>query len=605
MINYLSKFLYVLPSPNKNLVYWFLLFIFLSILEVFGIGIIGPFIKLASNPDFIDQKYWLSWTYNQLNFTQKNQFIVLLGFLIIILFCFKSLIRWYIQVRIFHFIFVQREKLIDRLMVAYLEAPYVFFFNKNSAQILNDINQQTAIFSSGILNSFLTLSSNIVNIIAISILLCLVNPLIIASLIFISIPLVILFNLFRKKMRFWGKELYEANQEIIRDINHSFGGFKETRIIGCGSYFREQTIKQAQRYADTSISFYAFKLSPRIIIETLLVIFLIGYTSISLLYLKDIQDLASVISIFGLASIRLIPAFSQLTQGLGKLANTSYALNQLYLDLNNLEIGKRNGHSEANINSNFNQVCTSKTQNNQVINLSNDIILENVIYHYPNATENALNGISLKIFKGQSVALIGKSGAGKTTLVDLILGLLTPRDGDIKVDGVSIYNHIRSWQNLIGYIPQSIFLIDDTMEKNIAFGVPEELIDQHRLNKAIQAAQLTEVVENLPKGLHTRVGERGVMLSGGQRQRVGIARTLYHEREILVLDEATSALDNATESLVTESIKSLSGIKTLIIIAHRLTTVEHCDCIYLMDKGKIVQSGSYKEVVLREHMISS
>lgn len=199
--------------------------------------------------------------------------------------------------------------------------------------------------------------------------------------------------------------------------------------------------------------------------------------------------------------------------------------------------------------------------------------------------------------------MIGQSGAGKTTLVDVILGLLTPQQGDIKVDGISIYGNLRSWQNLIGYIPQSIFLIDDTIEKNIAFGVPENEIDQQRLDKAIQAAQLSEVIENLPNGLKTRVGERGVMLSGGQRQRVGIARALYHEREILVLDEATSALDNETEQLVTEAIKSLSGVKTTIIIAHRLTTVEHCDRIYMLEKGRIVKSGSYQEVVLKEQAI--
>ena len=202
------------------------------------------------------------------------------------------------------------------------------------------------------------------------------------------------------------------------------------------------------------------------------------------------------------------------------------------------------------------------------------------------------------IKKGESIALIGKSGAGKTTLVDVILGLLQPQQGDIKVDSHSIYCNLRNWQNLVGYIPQSIFLIDDTLEKNIAFGVPQDAIDRPQLYQAIKAAQLEEVVENLPDGLQTIVGERGLLLSGGQRQRVGIARALYHEREILVLDEATAALDNETESLITKAITSLSGTKTMIIIAHRLTTVKHCDRIYLMEKGRIIKSGSYEKVVL-------
>jgi ATP-binding cassette, subfamily B, bacterial PglK len=196
--------------------------------------------------------------------------------------------------------------------------------------------------------------------------------------------------------------------------------------------------------------------------------------------------------------------------------------------------------------------------------------------------------------------LIGKSGAGKTTLVDVILGLLIPQNGDIIVDGTSIYPDLRAWQNLIGYVPQSIFLIDDTLERNIAFGVPDQLIDRQKLDKAIIAAQLEELVEQLPHGIGTMVGERGVLLSGGQRQRVGIARALYHEREILVFDEATAALDNETEGLVTEAIKSLSGIKTMIIIAHRFSTIEHCDRIYQLDKGCLVKSGSYREVILEE-----
>jgi ABC-type bacteriocin/lantibiotic exporter with double-glycine peptidase domain len=223
--------------------------------------------------------------------------------------------------------------------------------------------------------------------------------------------------------------------------------------------------------------------------------------------------------------------------------------------------------------------------------------LENITYHYSDTLEPAIKNISLTIKKGQSIALIGKSGSGKTTLVDIILGLLKIESGDIWVDGVSIYSNLRCWQNLIGYIPQSIFLIDDTIERNIAFGVPDHLIDYEKLDKAIQAAQLTELIEQLPNGIKTSVGERGVRLSGGQRQRVGIARALYHDREILVLDEATAALDNETESMVSESIRALSGTKTMIIIAHRLTTVKHCDRVYMLEKGCIVKSGSYQEVV--------
>ena len=377
---------------------------------------------------------------------------------------------------------------------------------------------------------------------------------------------------------------------MLKIVNHSLGGIKETKLIGCAPYFEQQMIEEQHIYLKSTISFFGFKLLPRITIELLLFLFLIGFTSIFLLLNQNIEELTATLSVFALASIRLIPAFSNLLTGISTLRKSTFGLNKLYFDLKEQENIKRNKAARFSY-SDYRQVS-------QQLNFAKEIILESVTYHYPNAKENALNGISMTIPKGQSIALIGKSGAGKTTLVDVILGLLIPQNSDIKVDGKSIYTDLRSWQNMIGYIPQSIFLIDDTIEKNIAFGIPEDSINRERVNKAIKAAQLEELVERLPEGTQTMVGERGVLLSGGQRQRIGIARALYHEREVLVLDEATAALDNETESLITQAMQSLSGSKTLIIIAHRLTTVQHCDCIYMMEKGKIVKSGTYQEVVL-------
>jgi ABC-type multidrug transport system fused ATPase/permease subunit len=270
----------------------------------------------------------------------------------------------------------------------------------------------------------------------------------------------------------------------------------------------------------------------------------------------------------------------------------------LYFDIKEIEEEKLEKSSLLNPNLSVGDSLNHKHFSGRAMPFMNQVELKNITYTYPETSKPAIENISLILKKGQSIAFIGKSGAGKTTLVDVILGLLKLEKGDILVDGVSTYTNIREWQNLIGYIPQSIFLIDDTVESNIAFGVPEHLIDLERLNKAIRSAQLTELIEELPDGIKTVVGERGIRLSGGQRQRIGIARSLYHEREILVLDEATSALDNETESLVTEAIRSLSGQKTIIIIAHRLTTVEHCDWVYLLERGRIVQSGSYREVVV-------
>jgi len=593
MFQYLSKFLYILPANKSKLVFLLLIFISVSLLEILGIGMIGPFISLASQPEMITKNNWLNWIYIQLGLENINNFIALIGLFLIVVFCFKSIYNWLVQTYIFKFSYEQRKIIISRLMKGYLQAPYITFLEKNSAQIINNILSLSNQFANSIVSTLLVSFSNLVTLFAISLFLCFVSPIATASLVFIMIPLLLLFNLFKNKMKRWGKELYYSNQGIIRSVNHGLGGFKETRIIGCGEYFEKECSKYSKKYADASIKFYAFKLSPRFIVETILVIVLLSFISISLLLNKNIQELTSTLSMFALASIRLIPAFTNIAGGLSTVRNSSYALDQLYLDLKELEQQPDFSFTNKQLNCQYDE---------ERITFNKKIDLEQVTYRYPKAEKNTLSNISLTLPKGESIALIGKSGAGKTTLVDVILGLLIPQEGDIKIDGKSIYSNLRSWQNLIGYIPQSIFLVDDTIEKNIAFGVPDALIDQEQLNRAIHAAQLSEVVENLPNGIKTRVGERGVMLSGGQRQRVGIARALYHEREILVLDEATSALDNETEHLVTEAIKSLSGSKTIIIIAHRLTTVEHCNCIYLMENGQIVKSGSYIEVVLEESL---
>lgn len=599
MLRYLSKFLYILPANRRSLVILTLLFVSVSLLETFGIGLIGPFINLASEPNIIYQKAWLNWIYVNSGLQAESQFIAVIGLAIVIIFCLKSYVSWRVQSYVFIFSSKQKVKLTTRLVHAYLFAPYTFYLSKSSSSIIqNVVNETNHFFTS--LSTLLTTASNLIIVFCLAVLLFLTNSIALIVLLFLTIPLFWLLNHFKSQVMLWGKQLSDASEEIIRQVNHGLGGIKETRIIGCGLHFEEQIAEQAEIYSNASGEFYSFKLSPRILIETVLVIFLVGFTSVFLIYTQqDIGELASVLSIFALASFRLIPAFTNLANGVNQLRSSSYAINKIYSDLKDLETVKTNQISKLLVRSD----STKQFSSNEEINFTQKIVLDRVSYSYPDTTEKALENISLTIPKGQSIALIGKSGAGKTTLVDVILGLLIPQTGDILVDDRSVYDNLRSWQNLIGYIPQSIYLIDDTIEKNIAFGVPEHLIDPQKLNKAIKAAQLAEVIDALPEGVKTMVGERGVRLSGGQRQRVGIARALYHEREILVLDEATAALDNETESLVTEAIKSLSGTKTMIIIAHRLTTVEHCDRIYLMYGGRIVKSGTYKEVVLEQQYL--
>ncbi|MCW6037312.1 ABC transporter ATP-binding protein/permease [Spirulina subsalsa FACHB-351] len=604
MLNYLSKVFYIIPSRKTRLIWIFLLFLFLSCLEVFGLGLIAPFLSLATEPDLIETNTISQQLYQYFSFQSKGLFVATIGFIIIGVFIVKSVLAWRIRVYILQFGFWVRGELCRKLISQYLAAPYYFHLTRNSAELIQQITEYTRFFAIDIVIELLNTSSSLMIAVAITILLCFNSLVTVLAILLICLPLVILLVFVRKKIRYWGKKATRSNEQMVRVINHSLGGIKESKVIGCSNYFEQQISEEADIYERASSWVFSVILLPRLIMETVLVILLIGATSVVLIIYQDITDLIAVLGVFALASLRLVPSLTQVTSGLYKLRSQSYTLERLYGDLKQLETLNTVSEQNPIVLSSARSFGRNLTNSSPpVLSFQKSIVLDQVAYAYPNSAGLALDKVSLSIERGESIALIGKSGAGKTTLVDVILGLLIPSSGDIQVDGQSIYKNLRDWQNLIGYIPQSIFLMDDTIEKNIAFGVREEEIDSERLKRAIHSAQLDELMADLPDGVKTMVGERGVRLSGGQRQRIGIARALYHERDILVLDEATAALDNETEGLVTESIRSLSGSKTMIIIAHRLTTVEHCDRVYMMDKGRILKVGSYQEIVVEGDLL--
>lgn len=596
MKNFVKKFLYILGDRKQQLVLLLLLFLVTAVIDTLGIGLVGPFLSIAINPQSIQESRILAWFYQRSGLGDPSHFIALLGILIVAIFAARSCLSFWVQKRIFTYSYNQQGKLRLKLLHSYLSAPYTFHLNHNTADLINNIGQETYKFCNGVMLPALQSLSQLT---VVTLLVILLSTTSLAATVSVATILLIVVGIYRSlqnQFGRWGKDISNSQAEMIRVINHSVGGFKEMRMIGCSFYFEEQLSAEAQTYADATSLFQSFRIVPRLVVETLLVLFLVGFTSISLLFSVDSgQNVTTVLGIFAMASIRLMPSVSQLTSAIASIKNSSYAFNKLYHDLKEIEDLNQN---EAAQYARFAGSGLPLNHPSQPLVFQDVIELDHVTYRYPAAAKLALQDVSLQLRKGESIALIGKSGAGKTTLVDVFLGLLTPERGDIRVDGRSIYSNLRSWQNLIGYIPQSIYLMDDTIARNIAFGVPDPLIDQAKLQYAIGAAQLEELIIQLPQGLDTVIGERGARLSGGQRQRVGIARALYHERDILVLDEATAALDNETESLVTDAIRALSGTKTIIIIAHRLTTVEHCDCIYLMQDGKIVKSGSYQEVVL-------
>lgn len=586
----ITQLLYVTRGNHKQLVGMIFLFIFISGLEVLGTGAIGPFISIATNPKIIQQNSELNFIYEKLNIGSEQQFLILLGFILIIAFYLKAYFSFNAQKLVFEFGYNLRGKLSYLLMKTYIQAPYSFHLNVNSATLIQNVVTSTDMVCIGVVMPLLTSISNTVIILALIALLVKTNSM---ALILIAIIMLVAIGLLypmKERLTRWGSEGWTASKEMIRIMNHGLGGFKETRVLGCESYFEAQMEQQTKKYAYNNTMAAGYGNLPRFVVEAFMISFLIGFTLLFIqLEPNNSQNLTSVLGIFALASIRLLPATGNLISGINVIRTNVHALDKLFLDLKELE-------ADRQISGNYPKLSDRNHKN--PISFKNKIDLENLIYRYPNAKKDALKEIDLTIEKGQSIGLIGKSGSGKTTLVDVILGLFLPQSGDIKVDGVSIYDNLRGWQDQLGYVPQSIFLTDDTLERNIAFGIPDEEIDRNRLRQAIEMAQLSEVVEQLPNGVNTMVGERGVLLSGGQRQRVGIARVLYHQREILVFDEATAALDTETEKLVTEATKALAGTKTIIIIAHRLSTIEHCDRIYQLEQGRIIKSGTYQEVVL-------
>lgn len=583
---YFRKVWFILGDSKKQLPLLLIIFISSSVMEAFGIGLLGPFFAIISDPSSIERISLLRNLSIALNVQSDEAFIALICLFIIVVFIVKSILYFSSKFYILHFSHAHRGKIIQTLNRAYLNSEYSYFLGKNSSGIIKNITIETHDFCYKILLSLLYGVSNLFILISLFVLMAWTDLLFLTATLSALFPVALLIYLMKDRLRNWGMASSVAMQEIIKTLNHGLGGFKETRIIGCAPYFESEVEEFTAKYARSASLSASFDMLPRIIIETSLVIFIVSFIAISqFLFQRDSNLLISSLSVFAVASIRLLPAASQVMGSATNIQNTRHVVDILYNDLTEAQ-AKNFGYSEQ-----------QPRKNLKPERIKNKIEIKNLHYRYLADLDPAINGISLEIKRGDSIAFIGKSGAGKTTLVDLILGLLFPQSGDITVDGVSIYDDIRSWQDRVGYIPQSIFLLDDTVARNIAFGLPDHAIDFQKLEMAISAAQLDDLIEQLPMGIHTRVGERGVMLSGGQRQRIGIARALYHERDILVLDEATSALDNDTEEKISKSIKALAGERTLITIAHRLSTVEHCDCVYMIEKGKIIGSGKLVDLL--------
>jgi ABC-type multidrug transport system fused ATPase/permease subunit len=366
---------------------------------------------------------------------------------------------------------------------------------------------------------------------------------------------------------------------LIQHLQQGFGGVKDVKIFGREDYFVTEYSDHLTKNAAVLRRFSVLQMLPRTGLEILTIFGLAVLVSTMVVSGQELADVLPVLGLFGAAAFRLVPAVSRMVAMVQTITVNRPVVRELFRDLGldapNTAIRQSHGGFQS------------------------EIAIDNLFFAYQNAPSSALQDVSIRVKRGEAVGLVGPSGSGKSTLVDVLLGLLKPTAGGVAVDGIDISQRLRWWQDQIGYVPQSIFLTDDTLRRNVAFGLPKNEIDDEAVRSAIRAAQLEEFIESLPLGLETVVGERGVRLSGGQRQRIGIARALYHNPEVLVLDEATSSLDMETEHGVMQAVQALQGDKTVIIVAHRLSTVEYCDRLYRLENARVVDEGTFGEVMNR------
>ena len=544
-----------------------------SFVELLGVSLFSPFVEILMDTSVIQSQPYLAYFYSLFKLESEMEFIIMLAFFIMIVYIVKNVYLAIEKNAIYDFSFNLQKKISVRLLNSYMKKPYTFHLNKNIAVLQRSLQDDTDLFAKGVIH-ILELFVEITICTVLGVYLFIVSKSITVIVVGLLIVCVGLFTMISKKFsKSIGKESQEYKGKLYQWMNQALGGVKEIKILNREKYFVEQYEGCFDKYIRGMRLNRLIGIMPKYVVETVCMVGLLLAIIFKILYgQKEITEYISQLAVLAVASMKLMPAVGKINEHVSCILYAAPSFELLYYDLKSIEDDI--------------EEVDEKQENWK---LEDRICIKSVKYHYPDSEENVINGADFEIKKGQAVAFVGTSGAGKTTMVDIILGLLQPQYGKIKADGLDINKNKRTWQKEIGYIPQVIYLSDDSIRNNIAFGIPEDEIKEEAVIEALRKAQLLEFVENLPEGLDTFVGDRGVRLSGGQRQRIGIARALYHDPEVLVLDEATSALDSETEAAVMQSIDELKGKKTMIIIAHRLSTIENCDVIYEVGNGNVTR----------------
>ena len=584
---------YILNSKQKI---QFIGLLFLGIgcafMQTFGISAILPFIQAIMTPEVIMENEYVQPFLIQYHITDSNTVIFIVAAGIVLVYILKNLyliIANYIQVKFrCHFY----EDISNRLLDSYLKRPYSYFITTTSSEIIQAIqNDSNSVYD--IMNTLYQLVAEGCTILLLGILLIYSDLFMAVGVIAVCVICFIMVTLgFKRKLAEYGVISREAQQEKYKYLYQPIMGNKDIKVMQRSDFFTKYFRIATKKVTKTTIVYSIITSLPEKIIETVCVTGIIGIVCIRLKMGLDVMTFIPQLSIFAVAAFRILPSISKCAGYLQTLVFYRPSMEAAYEDMSQFNEYEK-GFQEY-------YALEEKRLAQQHVSMDNlefkkEIKIDHIDWQYDNSDEIVLKDLSLTIHKGEAVAFIGPSGAGKTTLADIILGLLQPKQGKVYMDGVDIYAIPKMWSKIIGYVPQSVFLTDDTIRANVTFGLAPELITDEEVWEALEKAQLKDYVEKLPQGLDTLVGERGIRFSGGQKQRIAIARAIYHDPDILVLDEATSALDGETENAVMEAIEHLHGQKTLIIIAHRLSTIKNCDTIYEI-RDKQAQRKTKEEI---------
>lgn len=553
-------------KQKKRLISLFFVILLGSVMELLGVGLILPFINVITDPSSIEKSWYLKYIYDFFDMKSTNKMIFFLAIILIIIYIIKNIYISFMYSFQYKFIYENQGELAVRMFSCYMRQNYLFHVENNSADLMRNLNVDVIMFFKAALSA-LQLFTEISVCLALILFLLISDVLVTMSVIgFLLAFFLIYFKLFKTKISNHGKQTRKANSQVNKWMMQGFGGVKEAIILEKESFFIKNFEKAYKDLSEAQRKNQLMGVLPKPIMETLCVCGLLTVVIIKMQMTDNLVSVIPILTVFAVAAFRMLPSFNRISLNMTVVLYNKASVKAIYEDLVNLE----KLENKIDINHSY----------GDTILFNNELSVEGLSFKYPNTNKYILKDVNLSIPKNKSIALVGSSGAGKTTFADIILGALQPIKGTILVDGVDILKNLSKWHNLIGYIPQNIYLMDDTLKNNIAFGVDTSEIDDIKINRAIEDAQLTEFVMNLEKGIDTLIGEGGIRISGGQRQRIGIARALYNNPDVLVLDEATSALDSETEAAVMDAINKLAGTKTLIIIAHRLSTIEKCDIVY-------------------------